>query len=331
MSIYRNKDGGRKGAIGSVRRAVLGAGLVLGLAGSGIAHAQVAAGTVITNIATLRLPATGGGDRSIASNPATLTVGEILDVTLARTGNPTAAIPAEPGTVAAITLTNRGNGSEAFAIRPPPADGAVRVRLVAIDGDGDGRFDPQRDRVLRDDLLTPPVAPGATLALLVVLDSAGPVPADGTLAITATATTGSGDPGTSFAGRGDGGGDAVTGSNGAVARLTVPIGVAAADAPRFEKTQSVLAPDGSNAAVRGSVVTYTLTASFGAAIAGARIHDGVPAGTRYVADSLCLDGATLSDAADGDAGGFDGTAIDVALGDVPAAARRAIRFQVRIQ
>ncbi|WP_445191302.1 hypothetical protein ACT009_11960 [Sphingomonas sp. Tas61C01] len=297
----------------------------------GTAQAQVAAGTVITNVANLQVPGANGGEQTIASNPATLTVGEILDVALVRSNGATGAVAADAGSVAAVTLTNRGNGSEAFVVVASPADTSVRVRLIAIDVDGDGRFDPQRDSVLGDDRLTPPVAPGATLALLVVLDSAGTAAVDTALMVTATAATGSGAAGTVYPGRGDGGGDAIVGSTGATARLSIPVAGTPTAAPRFEKTQSVRAPDGSTAAVRGSIVTYTLAATFTGAITGARIHDGVPAGTTYVAGSLRLDGATLSDTADADAGGFDAGAIDVALGDVPAAARRTVTFQVKIQ
>ena len=57
----------------------------------------------------------------------------------------------------------------------------------------------------------------------------------------------------------------------------------------------------------------------------------MPPGTRYVAGSLSVDARAVSDADDDDAGRFDGTAIHVALGDVPAAATRTIRFQVTIQ
>lgn len=331
MTVLGNGRNSRKGGRGLRLVLSFAALFSAAISTTGTAQAQVAAGTVITNVANLQIPGANGGDRTIASNPATLTVGELLDVALVRSNGATGAVAADAGSVAAATLTNRGNGTEAFVVAASPADAAVRVRLIAVDVDGDGRFDPQRDRVLGDDHLTPPVASGATLALLVVLDPAGPGAADTALAVTATAATGSGAAGTVYAGRGDGGGDAIVGSTGAAAQLSIPVAGTPAAAPRFEKTQSVRAPDGSSAAMRGSIVTYTLAATFAGAITGARIHDGVPAGTTYVAGSLRLDGTTLSDAADADAGGFDAGAIDVALGDVPAAARRTVTFQVKIQ
>ncbi|MEI9903570.1 MAG: hypothetical protein WDN06_05980 [Asticcacaulis sp.] len=69
------------------------------------------------------------------------------------------------------------------------------------------------------------------------------------------------------------------------------------------------------------MITYSLQASLSvvAQITGARITDGIPGGTSYVAGSLTLDGSLLSDAADSDAGAFDPDAasITVALPDPP--------------
>ena len=56
----------------------------------------------------------------------------------------------------------------------------------------------------------------------------------------------------------------------------------------------------------------------------------MPAGTSYLPGSMTLDGATLSDVADGDAGDCDGRLIRVALGDVAAAVTRTVTFQVRL-
>lgn len=96
------------------------------------------------------------------------------------------------------------------------------------------------------------------------------------------------------------------------------------------KTQSVRAPDGSARAVSGAVVTYTLAARLPAGAEGARIDDPVPAGASYVPGSLRLDGTPLTDAADDDAGRFDGAAVAVALDPGAAARARTVTFQVRL-
>lgn len=105
----------------------------------------------------------------------------------------------------------------------------------------------------------------------------------------------------------------------------------AGEAATLNKTQVVRARDGSATPTSGAVVTYALAATFAAAGArGAAIEDPVPAGTTYLAGSLTLDGAPLSDAAGDDAGECDGRLVRVALGDVAAAVTRTVTFQVRL-
>ena len=275
-------------------------------------------GTHIDNIAALRFTA-GGVDQNVQSNTATIVVAERLDLTLVRTGS--GAVARDPQTTIAATLTNTGSGHEAFAVA------ATTGAIVAIDVDGNGRYDPARDTLLANGQ-TPMLAPGASIALVVVADTSAPGTAS--LTIGAKALTASGAPGTVAAGAGDGGGDAVVGTTGAAA--TVAVGIVDVNAPpTLTKSQAIHAADGSDKPVSGAVVTYTLDAVFPAPSTGVRIADPVPVGTRYVAGSLTLDGAALSDAADADAGQADGTTIAVTLGTVPAAATHRIQFQVQIQ
>lgn len=291
------------------------------------AFADTQAGTTITNVATLTV---GGAEqaRTIQSNPATLTVAERLDVALSRVDE--AGIVPAPGVAVPLLLANRGNGHEAFAFVATAADASVRVRLIAIDRDGDGRFDAAVDTPLAEGR-TPELEAGATLRLLVVLDPAD-ADAASALTVTAQAATGSGPAGTVFAGRGDAGGDAVTGTSQARAAVTVPIGGAdAAATPVLVKSQSVRAPDGSSRPVAGAIITYRLEARFGAATSAARIADPIPAGTAYVPGSLTLDAAPLSDTAGDDAGSADARGIAVDLGDIAAPATRTVAFQVTIQ
>lgn len=268
------------------------------------AVAETAAGTAITNIASLQV---AGGARPVMSNQVAVIAAERLDMTLGR---------AQPD--AALLLTNTGNGDEAFVIEVT-AESGVTVRGVAIDRDGDGRFDPARDTLL-DGGVTPVVAAHGSLPLLVLADAN-----QARVTVTAHARTGSGPAGTVFPGQGDSGGDAVTGATGARAESAVDVTGTAAG-PTLIKSQSVAAPDGSARAVTGAVITYTLEASFPAAVESARIEDPVPAGTSFVPGSLRLDGAALADAA-----GFDGAAVAAVLGPQTAGSRRTLQFQVRIQ
>lgn len=282
---------------------------------SGASVAQTAAGTVIRNIADQEYSIDGVTTRS-ASNEILLTIAERLDVRLAAERPP---VRAADGAISVdFALMNSGNGAEAFVVDVAFGENGPKPDSLLYDGAAltDGR--------------TGAIAPGASIRLTAIWVAGSAMASAGTITVDARATTGSGAAGTVHAGLGDGGGDAVVGATGARAMLSIPIDAGAAQAV-FEKSQSVTAPDGSARPVRGAVVTYRLVARFGVAARAARIDDPVPAGTRYVPGSLRIDDATLSDADDGDAGGCDGARVTVALGDVPAAAARTIRFQVMIQ
>ncbi|MBB4152573.1 hypothetical protein GGQ80_000449 [Sphingomonas jinjuensis] len=287
---------------------------------------ETPAGSRIVNVAAISAQQDG---RAIdaQSNRVDLVTAERLDLTLARVAN--------DGGPVDVVLTNSGNGKEAFDVRATTSTPGTSVRGIAIDRDGNGRYDPAIDLLLSGP--TPALAPGGQWRLLVLLDSDDPVRT--TLTVSAAALTASGTPGTIRPGAGDGGGDAVVGPTGAQASVTIETdspspgagGSGGAGGATLVKSQTVLAPDGSATAVRDAIITYTLVARFAAAATAARLDDPVPAGTIYVPGSLMLDGAALSDTADGDAGNGDGRAVTVALGDVAAGTTRTIRFQARIQ
>lgn len=301
-------------------RPIIGLGAALLCASAAVA--ETPAGTAIVNVAQLNY-AVAGQPATLASNENRIIVAERLDVAL--TAGPVA--PAADASIAVpAILTNQGNGQEAFAIAATASAGAAQLVRLALDGDGDGRYDPAHDPELSGGR-TPVLGPGQTVTIFAIL-SAGTT---GTVTIGAAAATGAGTPGTGFPGAGDAGGDAVTGPTGAQASVTVPLAAASGIAPTLTKSASVMAPDGSTRAVRGAAITYTLIASFPAATQAAQIADPLPAGTSYAPASLTLDGAALSDAADGDTGDATPARIAVRLSDQPAGAVRTIRFKVIIQ
>ena len=275
--------------------------------------AQTLAGTPITNVAAARDAAS---TTPVASNPVTLIVAERLDCTLASAdGN---AAPLVTGAVVAVVLTNTGNGREAFAVTASGGtDGAPRALVL---DDGDGRYDPAADHVLAD-ATTPALAPGGSVTLFVPTDAA----ASPAVTITARAVTGSGTPGTTFAGQGDGGGDAVVGATGAAARLTVALGAAELP-PTIVETQAVLASDGSATSRIGAVVTYTIVTRFVSASPAARIVNPVPANTAYQPGSLTLDDASLADADH-----FAANQLTVPLGAVAAGSVHRVTFKAVIK
>jgi uncharacterized repeat protein (TIGR01451 family) len=291
----------------------------------GSAIAQRAGGSV-RNVASLELQIDGTPAR-IASNAATLQLAEILDIRLTATGSGFAIDG--PGSAVPFTLTNGGNGEERFVLAGRLEGIAGQVRGFAIDRNGNGIFDAA-DTLL--DGLTPILAPGQALALLAVLDPGRAV--DGSaLDIFARAATGSGAPGTVYPGHGDLGTDAIVGATTAEATLRFGLVAGAAPTASLEKSQTVVAPDGSGMVVRGAVITYAIVARFaGSGTARAiTVSDPIPPGTSYLAGSLSLDGSTLTDTVDGDSGSFADGQIAVSLGDLAGAATRIIRFQVKIQ
>ena len=276
-----------------------------------------------------------GTAHSAKSNNATLVTDEVLDIGLSRTGS--GAIVVRPAIVAAVpfVLTNAGNGSEAFTLAGAINGLSASVTGFAVDRNGDGTYDPAVDSAITPGTATPALDPGASLQLFALVEADAPA-GDGILEIRSHAVTGSSVPGTVFVGRGDGGADAIVGATTAAAAISVPL-AAGTDSTSvvLDKSQIILASDGSSNAVHGATVTYTIAAHFAGQghVRGSVLSDPIPDGTDYVPGSLRLDGLALSDAVDGDAGSADaaGTGVSVMLGDVAAPALRTVRFQVTIK
>jgi len=227
-----------------------------------------------------------------------------------------------------FTLVNGGNGNERFVLAGALQGVSGQVRGFAIDSNANGIFDAA-DTLL--DGPTPILSPGQAVLVLAVLDP-GRVADGAALEVFARAATGSGAPGTRYPGRGDQGTDAIVGPTNAETMMRFSLLPGTAPAARLDKSQTVLAPDGGNMTVRGSVITYALVARFAdnGTAWGVQVTDPIPSGTSYVRGSLSLDGTALTDRADTDSGSFDGSRIAVALGDIAGAATRTIRFKVKI-
>lgn len=265
---------------------------------------------------------------SATSNSVANHIDEVVDLTLAQR-NPGQIMDLAHGLP--FVLTNTGNGNEAFHVEAnaPAHDGAL---TVATDVDGNGAYDPAVDITLPSDGTTPVLAPGASLALLLAF--AKPPTTAGTATISAKAATGSGTPGTVFAGMGDGGSDALVGLTRAEASLPIAYQVEGAGAlpAKLEKSQTVLAPDGTATPVPGAVITYrlALTTTATGALSDAEIVDSIPAGTAYVPGSIQIADAAASDVSDADAAYFDGQSIHIALGEISQPTTRVVTFQVTI-
>lgn len=300
------------------------------------AAAPTRAGTVISNTATATYTQ-GGATTTVSSNTVELTVDEVLDVTVTAVETaPVAARAGSSGNVLSFLVTNAGNGPEAFRLTANAAvsgdDFDPTVTALAIDSDGNGLYDPNVDTALPASGLTALLDPEQKVRVFVITS----VPAgtgdqkQGRVGLRADADTGTGAPGTVFAGKGVNG-DAIVGSTTAEAIATSGLLVSATTVS-FVKSAVVTDPFGGTRTVPGSIVTYRLVASVGGSgdLTDLKISDGIPAGTGYQAGTLKLDGATLTDAADGDAGTAGASGIAVTLPTTAAGSARAIEFNVKV-
>src|SRR5262249_39859347 len=146
---------------------------------------------------------------------------------------------------------------------------------------------------------------------------------------------GTGTPGTTFAGQGVGGTDAVVGTTGAAANTTgtyLVSGVTLA----VVKSQTVLDQFGGARPLPGARVTYSIAVSAtGTGTATAAVFaDNIPVNTTFVPGTLRLNGTTLTDAADVDAGDYAATPtprVRVTLGNLTqASGSQTIDFAVTI-
>jgi uncharacterized repeat protein (TIGR01451 family) len=334
------RGAGRSASIISKGNALKALGLCFGTAAFAAPAfaAGTVAGTAIENRATATYDLPSGGQASVDSNLVSLTVDELLDVgvALASPGD-VVTTPGATGQVIAFILTNAGNGSESFRLAAREAIGGDQfdpsITSIVLDSNGNGAYDPGVDTTYVAGSNDPVLAPDAQLAVFIL--STIPAGASdgerGQADLTAVAVTGSGAPGTGFAGQGQGGGAAVVGATGGDGEASGFYAVSAATLT-FVKSAAVADPFGGTTQVPGGTITYTLTATVNGSgsLANVRVADPVPAGTSYVPASITLDGTALTDSADGDAGVFDGSGISVGLGNLPAGTTRIITFRVRI-
>ncbi len=315
--------------------AVIALAAALVTAPSEVSAAGVLAGTTIQNTATADYQS-GGVPQSVNSNTVSVRIDELLDVAVASLDS--GAVPVTGSAVLAFSVTNPGNGPEAFVLTADPAqsgnDFDVTVNSLAIDSNGNGVYDAGTDALLANGATSSLIAPDASLIVFVLVTS----PASSTngqtsqVELLAQAATGTGAPGTVFAGVGEGGGDAVVGASGADDTALGSLVVAKATVA-LVKSAVVSDPFGGSQPVPGATIRYTIvaTAAGTGSVSGLRVVDATPTGTTYQPGTLALEGATLTDATDGDAGEASAVGVAVTIGNLAAGDSRTIAFTVAIQ
>lgn len=297
----------------------------------------VSAGTLIENTASATYD-NGAGTQTVDSNTVTVRVDELLDVTVTSLDSgPVGAAPGEQ--VLTFEVTNQGNGPEAFTLIADPAvagnDFNTIITAIAVDTNGNGVYDPGVDEILTGPATTEVLAADATLTVFVIVEVPAGV-ADGQTSdveLTADTVTGTGAPGTTFAGQGVDGGNAIVGATTASASATgsLFVGITTVD---LAKSVTLLDPFGGTSAVPGSIATFTITAtvSGSGSVDDLVVTDAIPDGTEYVASSLTLDGGALTDASGDDAGeASDASGVSVDLGTVAGGEVFEITFDVVVE
>jgi uncharacterized repeat protein (TIGR01451 family) len=296
------------------------------------------AGTDIDNVAEATYD-TPSGPVTIQSNMVRIKVDELLDVTVVTTdpGDITTA-PGATGNVQTFRVTNTGNGEEAFRLTGNTVVGGddfdPALTQIVLDTNGNGIYDAGVDTVYVAGSNDPVLQPDQSRIVFVITST--PVTVingnRGTSNLLAVAVTGSGAPGTSFAGAGQGGGNAVVGTTGADADANSFLAVQAASLA-LVKSATIVDPFGGNRPVPGAIITYSLVATISGAgtLNNLVITDPIPANVTYQTGSLTHEAATLTDAVDADVGNFNGTRISVAAGNVPAGQTRTVTFRTIIQ
>jgi uncharacterized repeat protein (TIGR01451 family) len=315
--------------------------LAFGAASSDVRAAGALAGTDIQNTAEVTY-SVGGVSTTATSNTVSVRVAEILDVVV--TGQtPTVAVSAgDTAREQVYRVTNTGNGPETFrlvttsVIGGDEFDPVVATPSIYFDTDASGDLSAA-DTPYVAGSNDPVLAPDASETMLVVND----IPASvvdgnrGFARLTADARTGSGAPGTAFAGQGVGNTDAVVGLTGAAASgqsqyLVTSVTVNAV------KSQTVVDQFGGSRPLPGARINYSIvvSATGTGSAAGAVFSDRIPANTTYVPGSLRLNTSTVSDSADGDAGEYATTPepqVRVTLGALTqASGNQTIEFAVLI-
>ena len=339
MKIHDHIQMKKRGALKPARTAFFIASILASVSFASAAHAAgTLAGTDIENVASASYD-TPGGTVTVDSNLVVIKVDELLDVTVAaQDPGDVGSTPGATENVQRFQITNTGNGDEAFTLTAdvtiPGDDFDPTLTQIVLDANNNGVYDPGVDTVYVAGTNDPVIAPDASITVFVITST--PTSAvDGDRAevtLTAQANTGTGAPGTTFTGQGDGGGDAVVGTTGADAEDNSFLAVQAA-VLALVKSATVADPFGGTSAVPGSIITYEIvaTVSGSGSLTNIVISDPIPADTIYQAGTITLQGAALTDASDADAGNFNGSQIRAALGNVPAGETRTVTFKVEIQ
>lgn len=323
--------------------------MLISVCGAVSAHAAgTPAGTVISNQVMLGY-SLEGIPQVIASNTATFTVAEIINVSLVwQDAAPVAVNSPDTSRALTLLLTNTGNGSEAYSLirnnsiagdqfdSANAAIGAIFLENgLAPDFQGSG---PNADTLYIPGTNDPTLAADASRVIYLVSDIPSLVLRDtGQASLNAAALTAGASgaaPGATLAGLGTGGVDALVGASRATATAVGSYVVSGLAVIVSKLVSRIQAPPGVNPddlVMPGSVLTYRITLSVsGSGTANdLAFNDPLPAETDFVAGSITVNGAVRSDMVDADNANFNVIAntINVIFGNTVAPVIHLIEFR----
>jgi uncharacterized repeat protein (TIGR01451 family) len=309
---------------------------------AGIA-AGTAAGSTIQNIAQVSYDV-GGTSATTNSNAATISVAEMINVNVSTLTSSVSVTPGDINRVLQYRLTNIGNGPEKYSLSANSTivgddfDPVLATSHIYFDTDGVPGLSPG-DTLYVPGVNDPNLLADASIVVLVI-NNIPPGLNNGAIGrseLSAASFTGgvSGVSGQIFSGQGTAGVDAVLGTTAGRATssgayVTGSISLVAV------KSQVITNSLGNNQPIPTATITYqvVITASGNGTANNALFTDAIPANTTYVPGTLKLNGITLTDAADTDAGQFVSAAspkVSVALGTLTSASSaQTVSFAVTI-
>ena len=278
---------------------------VIGLSGSFVSTAVAAgtpAGTIIQNTATATYKDVSGNPLPPISVGAQTVVAQMCGVDVSPATGTESAL-AGGSAHYSVTITNTGNGDDAFDLTTTSSSGYTTN--IYFDANGDGVLDPE-ELAAGPITSTAQLPAGGTYSLIVTVDIP-PEAADGsTDELTVTATS-----------QGDG---TVTD----VGTYTTTVSKAVLT---MDKTQDISEPKPSD------VITYTIAYTnegTATAVHSVVVTDPIPANVTYVAGSITLNGTPQTDAPGDDSGEFAGNTVTVSVGNVEPGVSGTITFKVQV-
>lgn len=287
------------------------------------------AGTSISNQAQIDY-IVGGIDNNLTSNADTFVVDRIVHVTTDWQDNAPVEVSAgDTDRVLSFVVANLGNGDDNITLgyeHNASSDFHPQNTRLFEDTDGNGRYDPGVDAAVTQLYL----AADANVTLFVV----GDIPDDNTTRPGARSRDGIQAESNATATPGADRQDQV--DTVVIQKSDTAEGIWQVYDYWLSTTKHALVHSEDNATHTGTRITYTIDTwidgnATGRTISNVVITDSIPSGTAYTASSLALDGAALSDAADGDAGEVVGGVVTVRIGTLSGTTHKKVSFDVEVE